>query len=154
MTFSEKLVKLRKLKGVTQDQFATVIGVSRQAVFKWESGQSYPEALKLLAIRNFFGETVSTVDQLIDDECEIVFPEKPKRRRRAAEKQTEVAINPVDAPEVTVAEAAIETETVVENVTAEAPIEAVAAEAPATEVKEEIKEEPKKKGFWGRLFGR
>jgi transcriptional regulator with XRE-family HTH domain len=148
MTFSEKLVKLRKLKGVTQDQFATVIGVSRQAVFKWESGQSYPEALKLLAIRNFFGETVSTVDQLIDDECEIVFPEKPKRRRRAAEK------SPVDAPAATVAEADVETETVVENVTTEAPVEAVAAEAPATEVKEEIKEEPKKKGFWGRLFGR
>lgn len=138
MTFSEKLVRLRKQKGVTQDQFAAVIGVSRQAVFKWESGQSYPEALKLLAIRNFFSELVQTVDQLIDDECEIVFPEKPKRRRRVAKEQT--------AP-------------VAETPVVEAPVaEEVPAveEAPALEEPkvEEPKEEPKKKGFWGRLFGR
>ena len=144
MTFSEKLVKLRKLKGVTQDQFATVIGVSRQAVFKWESGQSYPEALKLVAIRNFFNETVSTVDQLIDDECEIVFPEKPKRRRRA-QKQADAA---------TVEAAATETVTEAAPAVEEAP---VVEETPVTEAAPEVKEaneEPKKKGFWGRLFGR
>ena len=150
MTFSEKLVRLRKLKGVTQDQFANVIGVSRQAVFKWESGQSYPEALKLLAIRNFFAENVQTVDQLIDDECEIVFPEKPKRRRRAAKVE-----QPAAAP-------VVEETPVAEEVTA---VEETPAAAP--EVKEEVKAEPtaapkaedpakpqKKKGFWGRLFGR
>ncbi len=147
MTFSEKLVKLRKLKGVTQDQFAAVIGVSRQAVFKWESGQSYPEALKLLAIRNFFAENVQTVDQLIDDECEIVFPEKPKRRRRA-QKQAEVAAV-ADAADTTVAAEAA----VVEEVVKEAPaLEETPAAAP--EVQEEAVEEPKRKGFWGRLFGR
>ena len=41
MTFKEKLVKLRKLKGLTQDELASAIGVSRQAVYKWESGQNH-----------------------------------------------------------------------------------------------------------------
>ena len=147
MTFSEKLVKLRKLKGVTQDQFAAVIGVSRQAVFKWESGQSYPEALKLVAIRNFFNETVSTVDQLIDDECEIVFPEKPKRRRRV-QKQAEVANVETAIPEIVVENApVVEAAPVIEAApTVEEPVA-----APETK---ESNEEPKKKGFWGRLFGR
>lgn len=44
MTFSQKLVVLRKIKHLTQDEFASAVGVSRQAVYKWESGQSYPEA--------------------------------------------------------------------------------------------------------------
>ena len=48
MTFKEKLVRLRKIKGLTQDEFASAVGVSRQAVYKWESGQSYPEVAKLL----------------------------------------------------------------------------------------------------------
>ena len=52
MTFKEKLVKLRKLKGITQDEFASAVGVSRQAVYKWESGQSYPEAAKLIELIN------------------------------------------------------------------------------------------------------
>ena len=48
MTFREKLVILRKIKGITQEEFACAVGVSRQAVYKWESGQSYPEVPKLL----------------------------------------------------------------------------------------------------------
>ena len=35
MKFNEKIVKLRKLKGLTQDEFASAVGVSRQAVYKW-----------------------------------------------------------------------------------------------------------------------
>ena len=140
MTFSEKLVRLRKLKGVTQDQFATVIGVSRQAVFKWESGQSYPEALKLLAIRNFFADNVQTVDQLIDDECEIVFPEKPKRRRRAAKAEPvaapEVKEEAVPAAEAPVAEeaSAIEEATVAEPTKEDAPKAEESKPAPKAEI--------------------
>ncbi|MBQ1592165.1 MAG: helix-turn-helix transcriptional regulator, partial [Treponema sp.] len=39
MIFSEKLVVLRKNKGMTQDALAEKLNVSRQAVAKWESGQ-------------------------------------------------------------------------------------------------------------------
>ena len=58
MKFQEKLVKLRKLKKITQDEFACAVGVSRQAVYKWESGQSYPEALKLVEIKNLLGISI------------------------------------------------------------------------------------------------
>ena len=54
MKFKEKIVKLRKLKGLTQDEFASAVGVSRQAVYKWECGQSYPEVAKLLEIKMLF----------------------------------------------------------------------------------------------------
>ena len=51
MTFKEKLVKLRKLKKITQDEFACAVGVSRQAVAKWEAGETTPdlEKARLLA---------------------------------------------------------------------------------------------------------
>ena len=58
MTFKEKLVKLRKLKKITQDEFASAVGVSRQAVYKWESGQSYPEVPKLIEMKHLFGISI------------------------------------------------------------------------------------------------
>ena len=80
MTFKEKLVKLRKLKGLTQDEFAKAVGVSRQAVYKWESGQSYPEVAKLLEIKLLFG---ISIDDLLDENYEVVVPEKKKRKKTA-----------------------------------------------------------------------
>ena len=79
MTFKEKLVKLRKLKKITQDEFACAVGVSRQAVYKWESGQSYPEVPKLIEMKHLFG---ISIDDLLDDNYEVVLPEKKKRKRR------------------------------------------------------------------------
>ena len=78
MTFKEKLVILRKSKGLTQDEFASAVGVSRQAVYKWESGQSYPEVPKLLEMKLLF--TIS-IDELLDDSYDIPLPEKKKRKR-------------------------------------------------------------------------
>ena len=78
MTFSEKIVRLRKLKSLTQDEFASAVGVSRQAVYKWESGQSYPEVPKLLEIKLLFG---ISIDDLLDDTYEVELPEKKKRKR-------------------------------------------------------------------------
>ena len=78
MTFKEKLVILRKGKGLTQDEFAAAVGVSRQAVYKWECGQSYPEVPKLLEMKLLF--TIS-IDELLDDSIDIPIPEKKKRKR-------------------------------------------------------------------------
>lgn len=78
MTFREKLVRLRKLKDLTQDEFASAVGVSRQAVYKWESGQSYPEVPKLLEIKMLFG---ISIDDLLDDTYEVEMPEKKRRKR-------------------------------------------------------------------------
>ena len=158
MTFREKLVRLRKIKGVTQDELAMVVGVSRQAVYKWESGQSYPEALKLVEIKNLLG---ISIDDLLDDNYEVVMPEKKKRRRRKANAEAE-------AQEAVAAEAAPAAEPVKEEPkAAPAPVaepvkeEPKAAPAPAAEpkpkkakaAKAEEKPEDKKASLFARLFG-
>jgi transcriptional regulator with XRE-family HTH domain len=78
MTFKEKLVILRKSKNLTQDEFASAVGVTRQAVYKWESGQSYPEVPKLLEMKQLFS---ISIDELLDDNHDIPLPEKKKRKR-------------------------------------------------------------------------
>lgn len=55
MTFGEKLFKLRKGKGLSQEALAEKLNTSRQAISKWENGQGYPETEKLLMIGNIFG---------------------------------------------------------------------------------------------------
>jgi len=47
MTLGEKIYALRKERGITQEELADRLGVSRQAVSKWELGQGYPETVKL-----------------------------------------------------------------------------------------------------------
>jgi transcriptional regulator with XRE-family HTH domain len=54
MDFAEKLQNYRKQKGMSQENLAEAIGVSRQAVSKWESGQSYPETEKMIALCELF----------------------------------------------------------------------------------------------------
>ena len=145
MTFSEKLVKLRKLKGLTQDEFASAIGVSRQAVYKWECGQSYPEVPKLIEMKKLFG---ISLDDLLDENYEVILPEKPKRKRTPkapVEKTTETAPVVEAAPVVEETPAVDETPVAEETV-----VEEAVTEAPA---KAETTEEPKKKGFFARLFG-
>lgn len=48
MRFSEKLAKKRKENNLSQEQLADRLGVSRQAVSKWESNQSYPDMEKMI----------------------------------------------------------------------------------------------------------
>lgn len=64
MKFHEKLQTLRKEKGLSQEQLAETLDVSRQAVSKWESGQSYPEIEKLVALCDLLGVTL---DRLVRD---------------------------------------------------------------------------------------
>ena len=54
MALSDKLYELRRKSGLSQEQLAEQLNVSRQAISKWESGQSVPETEKLLAISAFF----------------------------------------------------------------------------------------------------
>ena len=58
MEFNEKLQELRKNKGLTQEELAQCLFVSRAAVSKWESGRGYPNIDSLKAIAEFFGVTV------------------------------------------------------------------------------------------------
>lgn len=54
MTFGDKLAKLRREQNYTQEQFADILGVSRQSVSKWESDLAYPETDKLVKICELF----------------------------------------------------------------------------------------------------
>lgn len=67
MTFADKLIKLRKKNGWSQEELAEKMNVSRQAVSKWESAQSVPDVEKLLALGRLFGVTT---DYLLKDEIE------------------------------------------------------------------------------------
>ena len=54
MTLGEKLSKLRKEYNYTQEQFADILGVSRQSISKWESDIAYPETDKLIELGKLF----------------------------------------------------------------------------------------------------
>ena len=54
MEFSDKIKEIRKERGISQEMLADALGVSRQAVGKWESGQGYPEVEKIIAISDMF----------------------------------------------------------------------------------------------------
>jgi transcriptional regulator with XRE-family HTH domain len=66
MTLGEKILNLRKSKSKTQDELAEVLGVSRQALSKWENGTSNPDIDKVVLMSNYF--SVST-DYLLKNEC-------------------------------------------------------------------------------------
>ena len=64
MTFSEKLVRLRRREGLSQEALAEALGVSRQAVSRWEQGTALPDGGKLLPCARHFGVSV---EWLLDD---------------------------------------------------------------------------------------
>ena len=69
MIFSEKLQILRKNKGYTQEALADKLGVSWQAVAKWESGQIYPDISNLIQISDLMSVSV---DYLVkDQDCTV-----------------------------------------------------------------------------------
>ena len=67
MTFSEKLMDLRRKSGLSQEQLADRLGVTRQSVSKWESGTAMPELVKLISLSDIFGVSV---DYLVKDYLE------------------------------------------------------------------------------------
>lgn len=80
MELNEKLQELRKQKGLTQDELAGALYVSRAAVSKWESGRGYPNIDSLKAISKFFG--VSIDDLLSGDEL-LTLAEADGRQKAA-----------------------------------------------------------------------
>lgn len=64
MNFSEKLIRLRKREGISQEELASYLEVSRQAVSRWEQGTALPDAGNLLKLRQRFGVSL---DWLLED---------------------------------------------------------------------------------------
>lgn len=67
MKFSEKLIKLRKQKGLSQEDLGNQINVSRQAISKWESEQANPEIEKVKEISKLFNVSI---DYLLNDKID------------------------------------------------------------------------------------
>ncbi|MBR0154436.1 MAG: helix-turn-helix transcriptional regulator, partial [Lachnospiraceae bacterium] len=68
MILADKIVDLRKKNGWSQEELAEQLGVSRQAVSKWESAQSVPDMGRVVQMSELFGVTT---DYLLKDQMEI-----------------------------------------------------------------------------------
>jgi len=72
MTLSEKVIYYRKRAGLSQEQLAEKLGVSRQAVSKWETGEASPDVNKLRALAEALGVTAD----------ELLSPEEPPQSKQ------------------------------------------------------------------------
>ena len=61
MTFAQVLTRLRREKGLSQEQLADLMDISRQAVSKWEAGQSMPDLARLVALAELFGVSLDAL---------------------------------------------------------------------------------------------
>ena len=78
MEFHEKLQELRKQKGLTQEELAAALYVSRTAVSKWESGRGYPNIDSLKAFARFFSVTI---DALLSGEEVLTIAEEDRKEK-------------------------------------------------------------------------
>ena len=78
MTFGEIIKKLRTDKGLTQDELAEKIYVTRTAISKWESGRGFPNIESLKAISKYFSVSL---DELLSGEELIVLAEQEQRQK-------------------------------------------------------------------------
>ena len=65
MEFNEKLKELRQQKGLTQEELAKALYVSRTAISKWESGRGYPSIDSMKAIAKFFSVSLDELVGLV-----------------------------------------------------------------------------------------
>ena len=72
MELYEKLYELRRASGMSQEELAEKLGVSRQAVSKWESGVSDPSTSNLIALAKLYHTTVEEILQSVGE------PEQPQ----------------------------------------------------------------------------
>jgi len=85
MNLGEKIHNLRKQKGMSQEELASQITVSRQAISKWELGESVPDTENVLQLSKIFG--VST-DYLLNDDAEsgidlpVIRDNNDKKKRK------------------------------------------------------------------------
>lgn len=80
MEFNEKLQDLRKKKGLTQEELAELLYVSRTAISKWESGRGYPCIDSIKEISKFFSVTIDEL--LSSDEILSIAEEDNKQKEK------------------------------------------------------------------------
>lgn len=80
MEFHEKLQELRKQKGLTQEELAEMLFVSRTAISKWESGRGYPNIESLKSISGFFSVSI---DDLLSGEEMLTLAESDHKEKES-----------------------------------------------------------------------
>ncbi|MBO1265332.1 helix-turn-helix transcriptional regulator [Proteiniclasticum sp. SCR006] len=65
MTFSERLKNLRKERGVSQEELAKVLHITRQSISKWETGAAIPDMDKMRMLGDYYG---LSLDELMDED--------------------------------------------------------------------------------------
>ena len=72
MNLQEKMIILRKQKGLSQEELADKIGIARQTISKWETGQATPELSGLILLSEFYGVTI---DSMVRDKgnCDVAL---------------------------------------------------------------------------------
>ncbi|WOO36794.1 DUF5680 domain-containing protein [Anaerocolumna sp. AGMB13020] len=73
MNFQEKLTLLRKKFKMSQENLAEKVGLSRQAVAKWETGNSLPDINNLIALSRLFGISIDSMVKSEEGDCAILF---------------------------------------------------------------------------------
>lgn len=76
---SEKIRELRRTKGLSQEELAERLNVSRQAVSKWETGAAVPTTETLIELADCFGVSL---DYLIRNDCSTGQPERPSAKKK------------------------------------------------------------------------
>lgn len=94
MTAGQRIQKCRKTKKLSQEYVATVLGVSRQAVSKWENDLSVPDTLNYVNLAKIFGVSVEYLvfgegDGLEEEKPPVEVPERPSRKAEDEEREPE-----------------------------------------------------------------
>ena len=87
MTFGEKLQRLRQRAGMSQDVLAEKLGVSRQAVSRWERDETMPETDKVIALAELFGVTTDYLLRQQPEETEQEAPPDGNRTSRRPDRR-------------------------------------------------------------------
>ena len=72
MEFRDRLYQLRRGRGISQEELANAVGVSRQAVQKWEAGSSTPDLENLSALAEYFGVTLDYLVRGVEPEASTI----------------------------------------------------------------------------------
>lgn len=80
MSFQEKLQVLRRERGLSQENLAEIIGISRQAIAKWECGRSYPDVNNLIKISNLFKVSIDKLVRDEEDGCFFINKEVQRKK--------------------------------------------------------------------------
>ena len=70
MNIADRIQSLRRSRGISQEQLADALGVSRQAVSKWEAEQSSPDLERIIAMAEYFDVTTDYILRGIEPACE------------------------------------------------------------------------------------